>query len=97
MFGIQSASEVFQHRMHELIEGLNGVEVVTDDFAIYGRGQMDQETSADHDKCLIAYLQRCRERRVVFGRKKIQLRQKIAPFIRHVATPHSLSVAPGRV
>ena len=41
-FGISSAPEVFQRKMHELIEGLKGVEVVADDFVVrlwrnYGR------------------------------------------------------------
>ena len=55
-FGVSSASEVFQRRIHELIEGLEGVEVVADDFVIYGRGQTDQEASADHGKALITFL-----------------------------------------
>ena len=38
-FGICSAPEVFQWRMHELIEGLNGIEVVADDFVAVGRGE----------------------------------------------------------
>ena len=35
-FGISSAPEVFQTKMHELIEGLSGVEVKADDFAVVG-------------------------------------------------------------
>ena len=35
-FGICSAPEVFQCRIHELIEGLQGVEVVADDFITAG-------------------------------------------------------------
>ena len=31
-FGISSAPEVFQKKIHELIEGLHGIEVVADDF-----------------------------------------------------------------
>jgi hypothetical protein len=38
-FGISSAPEVFQRRMHELIEGVQGVEVVTDDFVTVGFGE----------------------------------------------------------
>ena len=38
-FGICSAPEVFQRRMHELIEGLHGIEVITDDFAAVGFGK----------------------------------------------------------
>ena len=35
-FGISSAPEVFQKKMHELIEGLQGIEVVADDFVVVG-------------------------------------------------------------
>ena len=38
-FGISSAPEVFQHRMHELIEGLEGVEVVAGDFVVVRFGE----------------------------------------------------------
>ena len=33
-FGIRSASELFQRKMQELIEGLRGVEVIADDFVV---------------------------------------------------------------
>ena len=36
-FGIKSAPEIFQRKMHELIEGLIGVEVIADDFVVVGR------------------------------------------------------------
>jgi len=37
-FGISSAPEVWQQRMNQLIEGLQGVEVIADDFLICGIG-----------------------------------------------------------
>ena len=40
-FGISSAPEVFQRRMHEL-EGLHGIEVVADDFVVVGFGDSYQ-------------------------------------------------------
>ena len=35
-FGISSAPEVFQHHMHVIIEGFQGIEVVVDDFVAVG-------------------------------------------------------------
>ena len=61
-FGICSAPEIFQRRMHELIEGLPGVKVVTDDFVVIGRGDKIEDASRDHDKNLMALLLRCAER-----------------------------------
>ncbi len=37
-FGINSAPKVFQRRMHKLVEDLEGVEVVADDFVVVGFG-----------------------------------------------------------
>ena len=44
-FGISSAPEVFQRKMHELIEGLVGVEVVADDFIAVGYGNTFEEAT----------------------------------------------------
>lgn len=37
-FGVSSAPEVWQRTMHESVEGLQGVEVIVDDFIIAGKG-----------------------------------------------------------
>ena len=47
-FGISSAPEVFQREMHELIEGLRGVEVIVDDFVIVGYGELWPSAIKDH-------------------------------------------------
>ena len=49
-FGICSAPEIFQRKMHEITEGLQGVEVVVDDFLAVGRGETLDEANRDHDK-----------------------------------------------
>ena len=58
-FGISSAPEVFQTRMHVLIEGLGGVEVVVDDFVDIGFGDTMEEAATYHDKILGGLLSRC--------------------------------------
>lgn len=45
-FGICLATEVFQRRMHELIEGLQGVEVIANEFVIVVYG----DTEASYSK-----------------------------------------------
>ena len=49
-FGIRSAPEIFQRKMHELIEGMPHVEVVADDFVVVGYGETHEEATQDHDK-----------------------------------------------
>ena len=57
-FGISSAPEVFQKKMHKLIEGLRGIEVVADDSVVVGYGNTVDEANVDYDKRLHPFLQR---------------------------------------
>ena len=96
-FGICSAPEVFQRKMHELVEGLSGIEVVADDFIVIGSGDTTEEAIKDHDKVLMSFLDRCKERGVKINTEKLDLRQKEVPFIGHVATDKGLRVDPTKV
>ena len=78
-FGICSAPEVFQQHMHELIEGLQGVEVVADDFVVVGFGETKESADRDHDYNLQAFLERCQERGVKLNAQKAQLRMSEVP------------------
>jgi len=42
-FGISSAPQVWQQKMHEIVEGLSGVEVIGDDFLICGFGATKEQ------------------------------------------------------
>jgi len=96
LFGICSAPEVFQRRMHELIEGFQGIEVVADDSIVVGFGKMKQSAAHDHDINLKAFLRHCEERGVKLNVRKVQLRKSEVPFIGHIANP-SLCVDPNKV
>ena len=65
-FGISSAPEVWQRKMHETIEGLEGTEVIADDFLIMGKDD------AEHDINLHAFLMRCRDTNIVLNPKKVR-------------------------
>ena len=90
-YGIKTAPEVFQRAMHKLIEGLNGTEVIADDFLIFG------SDVREHDTNLHAFLKRCEERNVVLNFDKLQLRRDNVPFIGYVATAEGLKAAPEKV
>ena len=96
-FGLCSAPEVFQRRMHELIEGLQGLEVVADNFVVVGLGETKESAVCNHDDNLRVFLQRCAERGVKLNANKAQLRMSEVPFIGHVATPEGLCVDPAKV
>ena len=96
-FGISSAPEVFQRRMHELMEGLQGVEVIADDFVVIGFGDTMKEAAADHDKNLGGLLSRCEQHNVKLNPDKIQFKKDKVPFIGHVATKDGVCVDPVKV
>ena len=96
-FEIRSAPEVFQRKMHELIDGLRAFEVIADDFVVVGYGESRQSAIKDHDRNLITFLRRCDERGVHLNSDKLQLRMKEVPFIGHVATGEGLCADPSKV
>ena len=83
--------------MHVLIEGLQGIEVVADDFVVVGYGNTVDEANVNHDKRLHSFLQRCEERGVKLNVDKFKLRQEEVRFIGHVATSDGLSIDPTKV
>ena len=89
-FGINSAPEVWQQRMHELVEGLTGVEVIADDFLICGFGDTTKAAMANHDQNLKAFLLRARERNLTINSEKLKLRQSQVSFIGHLLTAEGL-------
>ena len=96
-FGICSAPEIFQRKMHQLIEGLSGVEVVADDFVIVGFGDNEVDAHRSHDANLLAFIQRCEQSGVKLNANKMELRIPEVPFIGHVATADGLRVDPRKV
>ena len=85
-FGISSAPEVFQRRMHEMIEGLSSTEVVADDFIVAGFGDTLEEAIRDPNETLVAFLQRCSEHGIKLAVEKLQLCLEEVPLIGHYAT-----------
>ena len=96
-FGISSAPEEFQRRLHEITVVLAGVEVIADDILIYGAGDTDEQASADHDQNLISLLQRAKENNLKFNLKKLKLRQNSVAYMGHLLTFQGLKPDPSKV
>ena len=96
-FGISSAPEVFQRKMHEFAKGLAGIEVVADDFLVVGFGDSYEEAARDHDKNLLAFLKRCEEHDIHLNPENVKLRQDEVLFIGHLASAQGLGVDPAKV
>ena len=96
-FGISSAPEIWQRKMHEAIEGLQGVEVIADDFLVCGFGDTVDEAVKDHDENLTAFLQRCRELNLTLNLQKIKLSLSQVPFMGHLLTADGVVTDPNKV
>ena len=92
-FDISCAPEVWQHRMSQIVEGLAGVEVITDDFLIilFGFGNATEEAVANHDVNLQNFLIRAWECGLKLNPDKVKLRHSSVPFIGHVLTDKGLA------
>lgn len=94
---MSSAPEIFQLRMHELIEGLSGTEVIADDFVVTGFGDTLKEDVRDHNKSLVAFLQRCLAHGVKLAVEKLQLCLEEVSLIGHYASKSGLKIHPEKV
>ncbi|XP_028411114.1 uncharacterized protein K02A2.6-like [Dendronephthya gigantea] len=60
-FGICAASEIFQKRLNQALDRLDGLLTVHDDMVIYGVGETEEEAIVDHNTKLEGFFQRCRK------------------------------------
>ena len=90
-FGIKSAQEVFQKRMHQCFGDLPGVETDIDDILVWGH------TEADHNQRLKAVLQRCKEVNLTLNRDKCQFGMSQVTYLGHVINAQGISPDPERV
>jgi len=96
-FGINCAPEIFQARIHEALEGLSGVACIADDILIFGSGDDLTTAQNDHDRNLIALLDRCREKGIKLNRDKLQLNRTATTFMGHELTSEGLHPDPKKI
>ena len=96
-YGISSAPEEFQMRIHEALDGLTDVFNIADDMLIYGLGDTPEEASINHDKNLISFMQRAMERNLKLNPAKIQFKLKRIVFMGHIFTEDGILPDPNKV
>ena len=96
-FGVNSAPEIWQRRMHEFVEDLRGVEVIADDFLVCGHGESEKEALRDHDKNLVCLLEKARTKNLKLNPDKFKLRMSEVTFIGHVLTKDGVKMDPRKV
>ncbi|CAB4003537.1 Hypothetical predicted protein [Paramuricea clavata] len=93
-FGIATAPEEYQRRQHEVLEGLPGKQVIADDILITCQRETQEEALRDHDRNLVALLQRAREVNLKLNPKKLKLRFNEVSYIGHLLTPDGVKPDP---
>ena len=79
------------------LEGLEGQKAIADDILVFGSGTTDKEAQIDHDKKLLAVLNRCRETGIKLNVEKMQFRQPEVIYMGHVISAEGLKVDPNKV
>ena len=83
-FGVRSASEVFQRKVGEIIEGLEGCKNNKDDIIIWGRSKVE------HDKILKAVLDRIQAANLKLNREKCVFGVQQLKFLGHTFTENGI-------
>ena len=96
-FGISSAPEVWQRTMHKLVEGLQGVEVIADDFIITSFGNTTEEAYESLKCNERALFKRRREWNLKLNKDKVKRAQTNVQFMGHLLTPEGLKPDPRKI
>ena len=96
-FGISPASEIFQLRLHEAVEGLDGVYAIADDILVAGAGDTMKDAVADHDFKIKKLLGRCQERNIKLNKQKVAFKQTEVPYIGHLLTSEGVKADPSKI
>ena len=90
-FGTCVSSEIFQKRLLQALQGLDGVICIADDIIVHGKD------TDEHDKRLHAFLSRCREIGIKLNKEKLRLRTDSISFLGHLITAQGLLPDPDKV
>ena len=96
-FGLNVSAEMFQKRLNQTLDRLDGLLTVHDDMVIYGVGDTEDEARSDHNAKLRCFLQRCREKGVKLNKKKLKLECNEINYLGHVITANGLKPDPDKV
>ena len=83
--------------MHAAISGLSGVHCIADDLLITGSGDTIEAAERDHDRNLIALLDRCREKGIKLNPAKLRLRRESISYMGHLMTSSGMKPDPRKV
>ena len=96
-FGPKVSSEIFQHKLNEALEGLEGVFSVVDDVVIAGCGETMDDAQVHNQQKLTETLRRCAEKNIVLNEDKQQTSLTQIAFHGHRITKDGVKVDEAKV
>ena len=91
MFGISSVPEVYQHAIHESLQGCEGVANISDDIIIHGKN------TEEHDRRLQRVLERLKEHDLTLNAEKCRFHMTQMVFMRLVLSDNGIGPAEDKV
>ena len=96
-FGITSAPEEFHMRLAIALEGLEGIVCVADDILVYGEGDTYKDAELDHDRRMIALMERCSQKNIKLNPNKLQFKLKEVKFMGNLITDKGMKPDPDKI
>ena len=90
-FGINSAAEVFQDAIRQVLSGLKGTINISDDILVYG------STVQEHNANLKSVLNRLREKGLTLNREKCELNKACVEYFGHMFSAEGISPSPQKI
>ena len=90
-FGLNISSEVFQKRLHQTLEGLEGIHCIADDIVVA------RSSDEEHDSRVRKFLQRCLDASIRLNKSKCKIGVREIPFMGHLITDEGLKLDPAKV
>lgn len=91
LFGVNSASEQYQHEIQTALAGIEGQENISDDIIIHGKDQKE------HDECLEKVITRLEERGLTLNAAKCQFNMDKLTFFGMVLSGNGISCTTEKV
>ena len=96
-FGLSVSSEIFQRRLTQALEGLDGVVCVADDIIVYGSGETNADADRQHQANLEGLQKRCEQRNIRLNNKKAEIKRDKIKFMGHLISAAGIEPDPSKV
>ena len=91
-FGVSPAPEIFQEKLDQVIEGLEGVFAVFDDILIIGEGDTLAEAETVHDVRFAKLMKRSQGKQLRLHPDKLRFKTTEVPYVGHELTASGLKI-----